>query len=71
MTIFYEENEKKKKNIDYFSFQKIIKLLSIHWIVILFFRLNEFNLKLTELIFREDKKRDLIIINKLVSFIFC
>jgi hypothetical protein len=71
LTIFYEENEKKKKNIDYFSFQKIIKLLSIHWIVILFFRLNEFNLKLTELIFREDKKRDLIIINKLVSFIFC
>ena len=53
--------KKKKKNIDYFSFQKIIKLLSIHWIVILFFRLNEFNLKLTELIFREDKKRDLII----------
>jgi len=60
--------KKKRKILIIFLF----KLLSIHWIVILFFRLNEFNLKLTELIFREDKKkRDLIIINKLVSFIFC
>jgi hypothetical protein len=47
--------KKRRKILIIFLF----KLLSIHWIVILFFRLNEFNLKLTELIFREDKKKEI------------